>query len=101
MSVRTLCPGQILAIILLGLSAATIGIIQGNDPLIEKLNNVDNDDDDEELELLGVVANTLNTATWLIFLAICVSIGEKVAIILLARKVQTGRLVLDILVSVY
>ena len=80
----------------LALGAAAIGVIQSNDPLVEEVINAD---DDEELQLRLVVTGTQNAGSWLIFLAICVFIGETVAVVLLLLKVVTGRLVLDILVS--
>ena len=91
---------QVLALILIGVAAATIGLIRNNQPLIDEAVNADSDDDDE-VALLLLLANTQNAASWLIFLAVCVLIGEFIAILLLGLRVVTGRLVLDILVSLY
>ena len=80
----------------MAVASATIGLIRSNEPLVEEAVNAD---DDDEKTLLLLLANTQNAASWLIFLAVCVVIGEIVAIVLLLVNVQSGRLVLDVLVS--
>lgn len=54
-------------------------------------------DPDRDLQLLA--RNTLGSAGWLIFMAVGVAIAEIIAIVLQITNVQTGRLVLDVLVS--
>ena len=78
------------------MASAIVGLIQNNQPLIEKALDAENK---EELQLLALLANTQSAAYWLIFLAVCVIIAEVVAVVLLLANLQTGRLVLDILVS--
>ena len=91
---------QVLATIVLILSGATIGIIQSNEYLRNVLlHGATSSGPGPFQELFALIANTHGTAVWLLILAIAVIIAEAVALILIAMKVQTGRLVLDILVS--
>ena len=85
---------------MIAVASATIGVIRNNQPLLDAVENTDTSDDDE-VGLVVIVANTLNTASWLIFLAVCVIIGEIIAVILLLMNVETGRVVLSVLVSYY
>ena len=80
------------------MASATIGLIQNNRSLIDKVTDVDAGDDDE-VALLTLAFNTQRTAYWLIILAGSVVISEIVAIVVLLLNVQTRRLCLDIQVS--
>lgn len=85
---------------MIAVASATIGVIRNNQPLLDAVENADTSDDDE-VGLVVIVANTLNTASWLIFLAVCVIIGEIIAVILLLMNMETGRVVLSVLVSYF
>lgn len=87
---------QVLAIIILILSAATLGVILTN----EDLRDVITSPTLNEVELLGVTVNTQRSAGWLIFQAVAVVIAEIIAMVLMIPNIaHKGRLVLDIIVS--
>ena len=98
-----LCPAycflwQVLALVLLGISAATIGVIENN-KIFDVLRNYDGELDDAGQELLDLILRSLAAAGWLILLGGAVVIAEIIAIVLLIANFDALKLVLGILVS--
>ena len=87
-----------LAVVLLGISAATIGVINNNDAL-DSLRKFDGELLDALQELQDLIFRSLAAAGWLILLAGAVVIAEIIAILLLIANFDALKLALGILVS--
>ena len=87
--------------ILIAFGSATIGLIQHNRALVDEVEDATlPENEGGEADLLLTVFFTMSTASWIIFLAGCVAIGETIALILLLMRGRTVRIVLsNILVS--
>ena len=92
-----LFPMQVLAVIVIGVSAATIGIIEDND-FLELVRDTDRLVGDAK-DLQDLINQSLGAAGWLIALGFGVLVGEVVAIILtILIFSQSLKLVLQIIV---
>lgn len=83
--------------ILIGVSAGTIGIISSNDETLQSVRTSDGLSE-SSAELLDLVNRSLSSAGWLIVLGVGVLVAETVAIIL--AVVLSPRLVLQVIVSI-
>ena len=90
---------QIFAVVLVGISAATIGVINNND-VLDFVQNFDGELTDAGQELQDLIFGSLSAAVWLILLAGAVVIGEIIAIILFMINIEALKLVLGNLVSI-
>jgi len=94
---------QVLALILVGVAAGTIGVINSNDTL-ENVRDADRDTlSDDEKDFQDLIFRSLGAAGWLIVLGVGVIIAEIVAIILVVvlviAKAQGLQLIIQIIVS--
>ena len=89
---------QLLAVVLVGISAATIGVINNNDAL-DFVRKFDGELPDTLQELQDLIFRSLAAAGWLILLAGVVVIAEVIAIVLLMANFEALKLALGILVS--
>ena len=86
--------------ILIAFGSATIGLIRHNRALVDEVEDATLLDSEEaEADLLLTVLFTMSTASWIIFLAGCVAIGETIALILQLMRGGTIRTVLNVFVS--
>ena len=92
---------QVLALILVGVAAGTIGIINSND-VLENVRDAENLSGDAK-DFQDLIIRSLGAAGWLIVLGIGVIIAEIVAIILVVvlgiAKAQVLQLIIQIIVS--
>lgn len=84
--------------ILIGVSAGTIGIISSNDETLQSVRTSDGLSE-SSAELLDLVNRSLSSAGWLIVLGVGVLVAETVAIIL--AVVLSPKLVLQVIVSIH
>ena len=94
---------QVLALILIGVAAGTIGLINNND-IIDIVRDFDRDDlSDDGKDFQDLIFRSLGAAGWLIVLGVGVIIAEIVAIILVVvlviAKAQVLQLIIQIIVS--
>ena len=94
---------QVLALILIGVAAGTIGLINNND-LLEALRDADRDTlSDDFKDFQDLIIRSLGAAGWLIVLGGGVIIAEIVAIILVVvlgiAQAQVLQLIIQIIVS--
>ena len=94
---------QVLALILIGVAAGTIGVINNND-VLEGVRDADRDTlSDDFKDFQDLIIRSLGAAGWLIVLGIGVIIAEIVAIVLVVvlviAKAQVLQLVIQIIVS--
>ena len=95
-----LFPMQVLAVIVIGVSAATIGIIVNN-TILDDVRDFDRDrltDDGKDLQ--DLTNQSLGAAGWLIALGVGVLIGDIIAIILYTIvNIQPLKLIIQTIVS--
>ena len=85
--------------ILIAISAATIGIIENNDAF-DTLRDFSGKLSTPLENLLILISRSLGASGWLIFIGIGVIVAEAIAISLAIINIQTLKLVLQIIVSV-
>ena len=90
---------QLLALVLLGISAATIGVIENNDAF-DIIRKFDGELPHYLQELRDLILRSLAAAGWLILLAGAVVIAEVIAIVLFMANFESLKLALGILVSI-
>ena len=90
---------QVLALILIGVAAGTIGIVSNNEALeaVRKYHNIY--PTSAYTELYNLINQSLGAASWLIVVCVGVLIAEIVITILEIANVQTMKLIIQIIVS--
>ncbi|CAI8025065.1 hypothetical protein GBAR_LOCUS14502 [Geodia barretti] len=96
----------VLAVVLLIVSAATIGVINNNEGLRDVRDydgpTTGNTLIEDTVELQTLILSTQGSAAWLIIMSIGIVIAEAIAIVLIIIDLQgNGKLIVGILVYIY